>query len=103
MFLARLILLSSLLVFCGVNVAQQVDESDYKAMMAAIREVKLQHQEQWLKNPEVVSVGIGLNAGQKPAIIIGVKRLTPALKQEFPTEVEGYPVELQAVGSLKAQ
>ena len=103
MFLVHLTLLSSVLVFCCTNVAESAYESDRQAIMTAIREVKLQYQDQWLKHSEVVSVGIGLNADQKPIMIIGVKRLTPALKQEFPTEVKGYPIELRAVGSLKAQ
>lgn len=103
MFLVRSTLLFSVLVTCCASVAEPAYESHRKAMNTTIREVKLQHQDQWLQHSEVVSVGIGLNADQNPTIIIGVKRLTPALQQEFPTEVDGYPVELRAVGFPKAQ
>jgi len=104
MFLVRLTLLSSALVFCCTNVvAESAYKSDHQATMTTIREVKRQYQDEWLRRPEVVSVGIGLNADQKPIVIIGVKRINSALKQEFPTEVKGYPIELQVVGSPKAQ
>ena len=103
MFSVRSTLLFNVIIFCYASVAEPAHESHCQAMTTTIHEVKLQHQDQWLKHAEVVSVGIGLNADQKPIIIIGVRRLTPALKQSFPAEVDGYPIELHVIGLPKAQ
>ena len=103
MSLTHLTLLFSVLAFGYANDARAACNNNHKTMTVTIREVKSRYQDQWLKHPEVVSVGIGLNADQQPAVIIGVKRLTPALKAAFPAEIEGYPVELQAMGSPRVE
>lgn len=72
-------------------------------MTVSIREVKQQHQTQWLAKPGVVSVGIGMDAQKKPVIVIGVKQLSAELSEAFPRSIEGYPILLKEAGEIQVQ
>ena len=72
-------------------------------MSASIQEVKKQHETQLLDMPGVVSVGIGLDPNGDQAIIVGMERPDPETEAKIPAIIEGYPVMIQIVGSLKAQ
>jgi hypothetical protein len=50
----------------------------------------------------VVSVGIGLGADGSPVIIVGLDRTRASTLQEIPEELEGYPVQVEMVGTVRA-
>ena len=72
-------------------------------MSASIQEVKEQHEAQFLDMPGVVSVGIGLDPNGNQAIIVGMEGPDPETEAKIPAILDGYPVVIQIVGSLKAQ
>lgn len=76
---------------------------DDMGMPPSIQEVKEQHEARWLKLPGVVSIGIGLDPGGNQAIIVGVDGLHPDTPAKIPATLEGYPVVVQTIGSIKAQ
>ena len=80
------------MVMCGEN-----------QMEPSIQEVKKQHEARLLGLPGVVSVGIGLDPEGQSAIIIGLDGSNPDVESQLPKRLEGYPVVLKDVGSVKAQ
>jgi hypothetical protein len=68
----------------------------------AIREVKARHEGRLLSLPGVVSVGIGLGADGSPVIVVGLDRTRGSTLQEIPEELEGYPVQVEMVGTVRA-
>jgi len=70
--------------------------------LPAIREVKARHEERLLSLPGVVSVGIGLGVDGNPVIIVGLDRTRASAIQEIPEELEGYPVQVEMVGTVRA-
>lgn len=90
--------LAALIFACSLAVVTSPLEAQ---PMTTIRDVKSQYQEQWLANPQVVSVGIGTTEHQQPAIILGVVEGTSP--DDFPQTIEGFPLILQSVGRPKAQ
>ena len=69
----------------------------------SIQEVKKQNEARFLAIPGVVSVGIGLDPNGNQAIIVGLEVSDPEIEAKIPEMVEGFPVIIQVVGSLKAQ
>ena len=53
--------------------------------------------------PGVVSVGIGLDPSGNQAIIVGLEAPNPETETNIPDMVEGFPVIVRIIGSLKAQ
>jgi hypothetical protein len=49
----------------------------------------------------VVGTAEGECAGQ-PCILVLVERVTPALRQAIPSELEGVPVEVRETGRIEA-
>jgi hypothetical protein len=72
-------------------------------MTSSIKDVKKRHEARLLKLPGVVSVGIGLNRNGQSAIIIGLDGPNEEREGQLPSMLEGYPVEVRIVGTLKAQ
>ena len=72
-------------------------------MPPSIKEVKIQHEARFLELPGVVSVGVGLNKNGQSVIIIGLDGPNAETKAQLPSMLEGYPVEVRNVGTLKAQ
>jgi hypothetical protein len=72
-------------------------------MSPSIQEIKKQHENRFLEMPGVVSVGIGRDPNGNQAIIVGLERPNPETEAKIPAMVEGFPVVIQIVGSLKAQ
>jgi hypothetical protein len=72
-------------------------------MSASIQEVKRQHEARFLDLPGVVSVGIGLDPNGNQAIIVGLDASNPEIEAKIPKMIEGFPVIVQIIGSLKAQ
>ena len=72
-------------------------------MPSSIKEAKKQHEARLLKLPGVVSVGIGLTENGQSAIIIGLQGPDTETEAQLPSMIEGYPVEVRIVGTVKAQ
>ena len=76
---------------------------DDPGMSPSIQEVKKQNEKRLLDMPGVVSVGIGLDANGNQAIIVGLDAANPENEAKIPVMLEGYPVVVQTVGSLRAR
>jgi len=76
---------------------------DDLGMSPSIQEVKKKHETQLLDIPGVVSVGIGMDANGKQAIVVGLESPDPEIEAKIPAELEGFPVVIQTIGSLKAR
>jgi hypothetical protein len=72
-------------------------------MSLTIQQAKEKHEAGILKIEGVISVGIGLKKDRTPAIIVGLKQEDQDLIRRIPSMIEGYPVEVQIIGSIKAQ
>ena len=72
-------------------------------MLPSIKDVKKRHEARLLKLPGVVSVGIGLNRNGQSAIIVGLEGPNAESERQLPSTLEGYPVEVRIVGTLKAE
>jgi hypothetical protein len=78
-------------------------QGDDLGMSPSIQEVKKQHEARFLDMPGVVSVGIGLDPNGNQAIIVGMEASNPEIEADIPEMVEGIPVIIEIIGSLKAQ
>lgn len=76
-----------------------------------LRVVKELHEADLMQKPNVVGVGIGLRRRDgeltdEPVIVVSVTHKPPAAlmapEDVIPTELDGVPVDVQAVGKLKA-
>lgn len=72
-------------------------------MPPTIHEVKAKHASRLLALPGVVSVGIGRNAGGDEVIVIGLDRARPETQTRLPTQLDGYPVRREIIGTVRAQ
>lgn len=72
-------------------------------MSPSIQDVKQRHEAQFLKMPDVVSVGIGLDDQGQPAIIVGMQQANPKTQAKIPAAIEGHPVVVRIVGPISAQ
>ncbi|HKK40810.1 MAG TPA: hypothetical protein VJ963_00280 [Bacteroidales bacterium] len=71
-------------------------------MALTIQQAKTKHEASILKMEGVVSVGIGIRKDKTKAIIIGLIRENKEIIRKIPAELEGFPVEVQIIGSLSA-
>ncbi len=76
---------------------------DDLGMSPSIQEVKKQHEARFLDMPGVVSVGIGLAPDGNEAIIVGLDGPNPETEAKIPATLEGFPVRVQTIGSIRAQ
>jgi hypothetical protein len=79
--------------------------------MDRLRRVKMTHERELMKKKNVVGVGIGLRerGGERtdePVIVVSVTRKVPPsmldLEDTIPQELEGVPVDVQAIGEPRA-
>lgn len=79
--------------------------------LARLRSVKAAHETELMRKANVVGVGIGLRKREgestdEPAIVVSVTRKIPSCQldaqDEIPPDLEGVPVDVQAVGELRA-
>ena len=76
---------------------------DDLGMTPSIQEVKKQNEARFLMLPGVVSVGIGRDPNGNQAIIVGLDASNPETQANIPDMVEGFPVIVRIIGSLKVQ
>jgi hypothetical protein len=76
-----------------------------------LRAVKATYEAELMRKANVVGVGIGLREVEgeqigKPAIVVSVTRKLPSSRLRpddvIPRELDGVPVDVQAVGELRA-
>jgi hypothetical protein len=67
-----------------------------------VAEVLERHTARLMSMPGVAGTAEGRCAGQ-PCIVVLVERLTPALRQAIPSELEGIPVEIRESGRIEAR
>lgn len=94
----KLILLSLFLVLAVVCKAEESI-----AVPESIKNVKTKHESRLMSTPGVVSVGIGQDSKGQSAIIIGVESQDKLNKITLPEELDGYPVKVQIMGTIRAQ
>lgn len=72
----------------------------------SIAEAKTHHEDELLVLPNVTAVGIGERAGE-PVIKVFVTEKVPesalAPEERVPTSLDGYEVEVEAIGFIEAQ
>jgi hypothetical protein len=71
-------------------------------MSQPIEAVQRAHADSLMRIPGVVGTAIGL-CGTTPCIKVLVVRDTPALREAIPATLEGYRVELDETGVIRAQ
>ena len=72
-------------------------------MPRTIQDVKARHADRLLTVAGVVSVGIGLDADGHEVIVIGLDRPRPETQANLPAQLEGYPVRVDVIGTVRAQ
>jgi len=68
----------------------------------SITDAKNIFEEQFLGKEGVVAVGIGETATGEPCIKVYVKEKNPKVEKVIPKGLEGYKVEIEEVGEIKA-
>lgn len=66
-----------------------------------VEEVLVDHADRLLSIPGVVGVGEGLCQG-RPCIKVYVRKKTPALAEEIPAIIDGFPVDVEETGEFRA-
>ena len=72
-------------------------------MTETIQQVKTKHESRLMAISGVVSVSIGQDYNGKSAIIIGVESQDKLNKMTLPETLDGYPVNVQIMGTIRAQ
>ncbi len=99
--LLSMIVLSVSTVGCS---EKRVEDQGGGEEMAAptIEAVLKEHTDEWMSIPGVVGTGIGACEG-KPCIRIFVVKKTPELLQKIPSKLEGFVVDVEETGEIKAR
>jgi len=70
---------------------------------ARIEQIRNKYEAEIMAIPGVTGIGIGTGTRRSGlAIKVYVERVTPELKARIPTELEGFPVIMEATGELQA-
>jgi hypothetical protein len=70
--------------------------------MPSIADVLKRHTDSLMAIPGVVGVGRGEKNGS-PAVYVMVERMTDSLRRALPDSIEGYTVQVNVTGEIKAQ
>jgi hypothetical protein len=71
--------------------------------MVSIQEAKAQHEARLLAVPGVVSVGIGRDASDRLVLVVGIRERAATALEQIPAELDGHPVVVRPMGSVRAQ
>ena len=96
-----MIVLSGSAVGCS---EKRVEDQGGQEEMAAptIEAVLKEHTDEWMSIPGVVGTGIGAREG-KPCIRIFVVKKTPELLKKIPSKLEGFVVDVEETGAIRAR
>ena len=78
------------------------DQGNEEMAAKTIQAVLKQHTYEWMSIPGVVGTGIGECEG-KPCITILVAKKTPELLKKIPSKLEGFVVDVQETGEIRAR
>ncbi len=83
---------------------KRLEDQEGREEMAAptIEAVLKEHTDRWMSIPGVVGTGIGECEG-KPCIRIFVAKKTPELLQKIPSKLEGFVVDVEETGAIRAR
>ena len=83
---------------------KRVEDQGGQEEMAAptIEAVLKEHTDEWMSIPGVVGTGIGACEG-KPCIRIFVVKKTPELLKKIPSNLEGFVVDVEETGEIRAR
>ena len=95
-----MIFFSSEAISCSNNAAKDSEGSN-KMPKKSIEVVLQENTEKLMAVPEVVGTGEGL-CNNKPCIKVFVVKKTSELQKKIPRTLEGYPVELEETGEIRA-
>ena len=91
---------AALLLHIAVACSQQGTEEE-PMLVKTIEEVLREHTNDLMSVPGVVGTGQGECAGE-PCIRVFVVEKSPELLSQIPTSIEGYAVEVEETGEIKA-
>ena len=77
-------------------------EGQEEMVPPTIEAVLKEHTDEWMSIPGVVGTGIGACEG-KPCIRIFVVKKTPELLKKIPSDLEGFVVDVEETGAIKAR
>jgi len=87
----------------GCSEKRVEDQGGREEMVApTIEAVLKEHTDEWMSIPGVVGTGIGECEG-KPCIRIFVAKKTTELLQKIPSKLEGFVVDVEETGEIKAR
>jgi hypothetical protein len=67
------------------------------------KKIKALYEDEWIKEPSVVSIGVGLVAENSVGIIIGVHgAIKKTFRSNIPDKIEGIPLCIKNVDPLRA-
>jgi len=72
-------------------------------VMVSIQEAKSRHEARLLAVPGVVSVGIGRDASDRLVLVVGIRERAATALEQIPAELDGHPVVVRSMGSVRAQ
>ena len=99
----RSVLLTILLVaLAACGSPEQAGGGARRSDLPSITEVLKRHTDSLMAIPGVVGVGRGEKGGA-PTIYIMVERMTDSLRRALPDSIEGYAVDVNVTGAIKAQ
>ena len=83
---------------------KRVEDQEGREEMAppTIEAVLKAHTDEWMAIPGVVGTGIGECEG-KPCIRIFVAKKTPELLKKIPSKLEGFVVDVEETGEIRAR
>lgn len=71
-------------------------------MSLSIEEVKKKYTNRLLALPGVISVGIGKDPDGIPVIIVSLEHRQPETQKKLPKTLEGFPLQVEITGTVKA-
>lgn len=71
-------------------------------MPTNIQQVKAKYESELMRQPGVVSVGIGQDSSGRKVIVVGLEK-AETKSAAIPESLDGYPVRVETVGPIKAQ
>ena len=77
-------------------------EGDKEMVKTSIEDVRYRYDDQLLSQEGVVGVGTGETSTGEPCINVYVIEKTPELEDTIPKELDGYTIEIEEIGEVKA-
>ncbi len=96
-----ILVIAAIVMVACIKEKTDVREGGGEEVEMKIEEVLSQYTEQLMSLPGVIGTAEGLCEG-KPCIKVYVLERTPELERKIPDAINGYPVEIEETGDIKA-